>query len=217
MKKYFVLFLILLSSVFAFAEDTSEETRGLNLKAPVFIFTEGATFNQITRIEVLENRSNFVREAFLAGAYFNMSTVDFLSFLDLELQFSAYYPLEIRFNGMSQKQNNMFNYALDMYFGAKYNYEKLKYINIEASIGLHYMYQLTDEFHLNYVGLGTLDSIVFPISSGWSLVNSYFFSYDNPNLGSNAKVQPYDASYQYHIDLGIRYSRKAPNSYSYIK
>ncbi len=216
MKKIIISILLLVTSFCLYAQNAeTNEDNYYKFKTPSVIFTEGATFNQITRIEVLENRSNFVRETFLVGGYFNVSTSD-LWLVDLELQLAAYYPLEVRFNGMTQQSMNMFNYAIDLFFGAKYTYEGFKYINFELSGGLHYTYQLTDEYYLNYLGFGTLDSIVFPISKGWSLVNSYFFSYDNANLGSNAKVQPYDASYQYHIELGVRYSKKVQNKYYYL-
>lgn len=213
MKKLFATLVILFTATCAFSQEA--ETQQKNPLWFNFVFTEGVTYNQITRIEVQEKSSNFVRENFLAGAYFNMQT-DGLWLVDLELNLAAYYPFYNAFNGMAQKAKNMFNYGVDLYFGAKYSFDFLKYVNIEASVGLHYMYQLTDEYHMNYVGLGTLDSIVFPISHRWSIVNSYFFAYDNPNLGTNAKVQPFDASYQYHIDLGVRYSKASPNSYSYI-
>ena len=78
MKKILISLLILVSGIFVInAEETSSFTM------PSLVFTEGATFNQITRIEVLENRSNFVRENFLVGAYFNVSTAD-LWLLDFE-------------------------------------------------------------------------------------------------------------------------------------
>ena len=213
MKKTIFVLMLLLTGTFIFAQENKNDSP-FNWP-PKLIFTEGASFNQITRIEVQPERSNFVRENFLLGAYCDISTKDFW-FVDFDLKLAAYYPLANRFNGMDQKAKNMFNYAIDLFFGAKYTYEGFKYIILEGSAGLHYMYQITDEFHLNYAGLGLSGSITFPISKGWSLVNSYFFSYDNANLGSNAKVQPYDASYQYHIELGVRYSKKVQNKYYYL-
>lgn len=214
MKKLFATLIILFSAACLFAQEAeiSKKTNPLWFN---LVFTEGLTYDQITRIEVQENSSNFVRETFLAGAYCNVKTDGFW-LVDLELQLAAYYPFHNAFNGMAQKAKNMFNYGIDLFFGATYTFDFLKYVNIETSLGLHYMYQLTDEYHMNYVGLGTLNSIVFPITHRWSVVNSYFFAYDNPNLGTNAKVQPFDGSYQYHIDLGVRYSKASPNSYSYI-
>lgn len=213
-KKILLTVILLFTTGFIFAQEASDYKES---EEPAFklVFTEGASFNQLTRIEVMEKTNNFVRETFLAGAFVNLQTVD-LWFLDFQLQLGAYYPFYNTFNGMKQIPKNILNYAFDMYFGAVYSTDFLKYAVIDLSLGLHYMYQLTDEYHMNYVGLGTYNTIRFPISSGWSLVNSYFFSFDNPNLGTNAKVQPFNGSYQYHIDLGVRYSRKARNSYSFI-
>lgn len=203
--------LCLMSKVFSQESSASEQKKfKLNLS-----FNEGVSFAQITRIEVMKNRSNFVRENFLIGAFVNAKT-DELYFLDLILQMSFYYPFRNHFNGMQQFSKNQLNYAYDLFFGAVYSFDKLKYVLIDTSLGLHYMYQLTDEYHLNYVGLGFQNTLEFPLSKKWSIVNNYFFSYDNPNLGSNKKVQPFDASYQYHIDLGVRFSSKVQNSYSYI-
>lgn len=178
-------------------------------------FNEGASYAQITRLEIIEDRSNFVYENFLVGAFVNAKT-DNLWNIDFMIQLGAYYPYYQAYNGMRQFPKNMIAYAFDSYFGAVYSFDKLKYVLIDISLGMHYMYHLTDEYHLNYLGLGTLNTIEFPLTKSWSIINNYFFSYDNANLGSNKNVQKFDASYQYHIDLGVRYTRKAPNAYYYI-
>lgn len=221
MKKIFIALLLICSSFFLFAQEAeTSDTKNdsVTVSTPLWFdvaFSEGVSFNQLTRIEKLTDRSNFVRENFMAGAFFSVQTVDFWK-LDFILQLGAYYPFYNAFNGMAQKTRNMFNYAFDMYFGALYSNTHIKFLLIDISLGLHYMYQLTDEYHMNYVGLGTLDTIRLPLSSRWTLVNNYFFSFDNPNLGTNKNIQPFTASYQYHIDLGIRYSRRVFNDYSYI-
>ena len=181
-----------------------------------FVFDEGISYCQLTRIEKLEDRSNFVRENMMIGAYFTAQTVNF-PFCDLEFDLSAYYPFYQAFNGMEQASRNTLNYSIDRYLAATGNYKRIKYVNISASLGMHYMYQLTDEYHMHYLGLGGTLGIEFPISRGWTVVNRNFFSYDNANLGKNKLVQPFDASYQYHINLGVRYSRRVHNVYSYIK
>lgn len=230
MKKYlFILFILLSISEGIFAspkensdsdtktiENTTEDTKSKT--SPLwfdFSFNEGISYGQITRIESMENRSNFVRENFLIGAFVNCKTDDFWIF-DLELQLAGYYPFLTTFNGMQQFPKNPINYAFDLFFGAVYSFDLFKYVLIDTSLGLHYMYQLTDEYHMNYVGLGFQGTLEFPIAKNWTLVNNYFVSYDNANLGSNKKVQLFDGAYQFHIDLGIRYSRKVVNNYSYI-
>jgi len=198
---------------------TSEKTSALKklIAEPWFTvsFNEGVSYGQLTRIEILKDRSNFVRENFLIGAFVNAKTDNFW-LLDFVLQIGAYYPFYNAFNGMEQFAKNPILYAIDSYFGVVYSVDIFKYVLFDISLGMHYMYQLTDEYHMCYLGLGTLNTIEFPIAKNWTIVNNYFFSYDDANLGSNKKVQKFNASYQYHIDLGIRYSRKAPNSYYYI-
>lgn len=178
-------------------------------------FNEGASYAQVTRIEILDDRSNFVRENFMVGLFCNMKT-DNLCFLDFVVQLNAYYPYYYTFNGMRQFPKNQILYAADSYLGTVYSIDFLKYVLIDISLGMHFMYQLSDEYHLCYLGLGTLNTIEFPITKTWTIVNNYFFSYDNANLGSNKNVQKFNASYQYHIDLGVRYSRRTPNAYYYI-
>lgn len=230
-RKFFILFLLLIPfSLLAqeIPEPQQEETSDISIvkESNPFLdffinpwytisFNEGASYAQITRIEIIKNRSNFVRETFLAGAFVNAKT-DNLSFIDLVIQLGAYYPFYNAFNGMEQFPKNTILYAFDSYFGAVYSFDALKYILIDISLGMHFMYQLTDEYHMCYLGLGTLNTIEFPVTKNWTIVNNYFFSYDNANLGSNKNVQKFNAAYQYHIDLGFRYSRKSPNPYYYF-
>lgn len=181
-----------------------------------FHINEGASYGQITRIQKLDDRSNFVKETMLAGAFVNFQTVDVYNWIDFTLQLGAYYPVYNAFNGMKQFPKNKLNYAVDGFLGATYTYDKIKYLPIDLSLGLHTMYQLTDEYHMVYVGLGFLGTLNFPISQKWTIVNNWFFSYDNANLGSNKNVQIFNASYQWHGDLGFRYSRRAKNQYYYI-
>jgi len=215
MKKYLLILAVLFSSAFVFAQEA--ETSKAKVE-PWFnvVFDEGVTYGQITRIEKMENRSNFVRETFLAGAFFNVETVDFW-LVDFMLQINGYYPFYNAFNGMRQYPKQVLLYAVDGYFGAVYHFDYIKYLPIDLSMGLHYMYQLTDEYHMSYVGLGILQTLKFPLTERWTLVNNYFFSFDDANLGSNKNIQKFEGSYQYHIDIGIRYSGKVLNSYYYIK
>lgn len=206
MKKIFLLFLLSILSASLFALDFACD----------FIFDEGISYCQVTRIEKLDDRSNFVRENMMMGAYFSTQTVG-LPVADLQLDVSAYYPFYQAFNGMEQHPRNVVNYALDSYLALKKEYNEYKYVDFTGSLGMHYMYQLTDEWHMHYLGLGLTAEIKLPISPGWTIVNRYFFSYDDANLGSNKLMQRFRASYQYHINLGVRYSRRVRNEYSYIK
>ena len=205
MKRLFVtVFTVLFLSASSYALDI------------YFTFDEGVSYAQITRIEKLNDRSNFVRENMLVGGYFTTKTLG-LPLADLELDVSAYYPIYQAFNGMPQQTRNVMNFAVDSYFAMQGTITSFKYILITGSLGMHYMYQLTDEWHMHYLGLGGTLGLELPISKGWTIVNRNFFSYDNANLGNNKLVQPFYAAYQYHINLGVRYSRRVHNEYSYIK
>lgn len=225
MKKRFLIVLTLLASInLLFSQETAEEleiqeetpTRPvLSLPELKFLFDEGVSYCQVTRIEKMDNRSNFVRENMMIGPYFNMQTVDF-SFFDFVLNLSAYYPFYQAFNGMPQKPRNMFNYAINGFFGITGTYNHLKFVELNMSLGMHYMYQLTDEWYMNYLGIGGCLGLKLPVTKNWSIVNNNYFSYDNANLGNNKNIQPFAGSYQYQIDLGISFSKKVLNKYYYI-
>ena len=82
--------------------------------------------------------------------------------------------------------------------------------------GIHYMYQLSDEYHLNYLGAGILTGIELPVARRWTIVNNGTFTLDYANLGSNQRMCPYDYSWSYQISLGVRYSKKYLHKYAYI-
>ena len=206
MKKFLCILAILFIPLTAFALDFNCD----------FIFDEGISFCQVTRIEKLEDRSNFVRENMMLGAYFSTQTFG-LPLCEVQLDISAYYPFYQAFNGMKQIPKNVLNYALDSYLGLAIEYDDFKYVIITGSLGMHYMYQLTDEWHMHYLGLGLTTGFELPVSKSWSIINRNFFSYDDANLGTNKLMQRFRASYQYHINLGVRYSRQVFNTYSYIK
>lgn len=176
---------------------------------------EGISFCQLTRIEKKADRSNFVRETMFTGAYISAQTVD-LSFFDVIINVDIYYPVYNAFNGMKQKPRNMWNYGINTFTGLTYDYDKLKMINISAAIGMHYMFQITDEWYMHYIGIGGELGLIFPLTKNWAIVNNNFFSFDNANIGANQVKQPFDGSYQYNINLGVRYSKRNQNPYYYI-
>ena len=214
MKKLILLpFVFLISlSAFAFEFDFSLDM----LKGGKIIFDEGVSYSQVTRIEKMENRSNFVRENMMIGAYFSAQTIG-LPLVDFELDIGAYYPFYQAFNGMKQNPKNMLNYSLDGFFGVQKTFKQLKYIYINTALGMHYMYQLTDEYHMHYLGIGAELGCEWPITQNWTLINRNFVSYDNANLGSNKNIQPFDAAYHYSIDLGVRYTKRVHNDFPYFK
>ncbi len=212
MKKIILLPFIFLIASALFSLDLSLDM----FKNCKIIFDEGVSYAQVTRIEKMENRSNFVRENMMAGAYFSVQTLG-LPIVDFELDVSAYYPFYQAFNGMKQKTHNIINYAFDGFFGAQKTFKQFKYVYINCAVGMHYMYQLTDEYHMNYLGIGCELGFELPLLPRWTIVNRNYISYDNANLGSNKLIQKFDAAYNYHFDLGVRYTKRVPNEYPYIK
>lgn len=73
------------------------------------------------------------------------------------------------------------------------------------------MYQLSDEYHLNYLGGGTSAGIELPVARHWSILNNGTITLDYANSGTNKDIQNFDISYQYQASIGIRYRKKGYN------
>lgn len=214
MKKLLFTAFLLIFSLPLFCQETSQKT--IDGGKFNFTFDEGVAYAQVTRVETQTERSNFVRENMMIGAYCNFETVDFSS-IDFFQQLSAYYPFYNAFNGMRQYPKNMFNYGIDSYTGLKTHYTKFEYFTFDMGLGLHYMFQMTDEWPMHYLGLGIQAGLNLPLTETISIATTGFVSFDNANIGSNKLMQPFEISYQYHATLGVKYSKRAKNSYCYIK
>lgn len=182
---------------------------------PFVMFDEGLSFAQITRISKQEGRSNFVWQDYLIGAHVAVMTENIKPF-DLMLRVSAFYPFYHTFNGMQQYPKQTILYAFDLFSGPVIQANMWNYVRINFSAGLHYMYQLTDEYHLHYLGLGLFVGLELPVAWHWTILLDGTAALDYPNLGTNGIMQPYDYAWQYHINFGVRYSKKGANQYSYI-
>ncbi|HBD68976.1 MAG TPA: hypothetical protein DC014_06845, partial [Treponema sp.] len=77
-------------------------------------------------------------------------------------------------------------------------------------------YQLSDNWHYMSLGAGVMLGTELPLSRRWTILINAFGSFDYANLGTNAQMFPFDLSWQYQVSLGVRYSKKKPNIYSYI-
>lgn len=230
---YFCISLILiLSAALSFAENAplpagaseNQEVQELNPRTgfpeigdkPFVLFNEGLSFAMVNRLEFNDDSANFVREDYMLGAYFGIQTVN-MAPINSVLQASVYYPVYHTFNGMKQNAKQVLLYAADLYFAPLFEGDMWKYVRINFGPGVHYMYQLTDEYHMHYLGLGAQINIELPLAKHWTIEVNGLATLDYPNLGSNRNVQKFNLSYQYHFDLGVRYSRKKPNQYCYIK
>lgn len=187
------------------------------IQRPYVTFDEGITFDMITRLQKQDknNRSDFVWQNYLAGAYFTVKSENIKPFNEM-IRVSAYYPFYYTYNGMEQIAKQTILYAFDLFAGPAFQLDMWKYVQLNLAGGLHYMYQLSDEYHLNYLGAGILGGIELPIAQRWTIVNNGTFTLDYANLGTNKTVQPFDYSWSYQVSLGVRYSKKKLHKYAYI-
>ena len=218
-----IITLIFFFSQVIFAQDNNQQEE-INPKTgfpeikqkPFIVFNEGVSGAMITRLEKKDDRSNLVRENYLIGAFFEIQTEN-MKPINSMIKLSAYYPMYNTFNGMMQNSKQIILYAFDLFAGPMIQADMWNYVFLKFAGGLHYMYQLTDEYHMNYLGLGALAGVELPISKHWTILLNGTATLDYPNLGTNKNIQPFDISWQYHVDFGIRYSKKKVNKYSYIR
>ncbi|MDR1747528.1 MAG: hypothetical protein LBR47_00535 [Spirochaetaceae bacterium] len=183
---------------------------------PFIIFNEGVTASWITRIIKKETRSNFVFTDFMPGIYLGIKTVN-MQPLNSIVRLAAYYPLSFKFNDGPQVPKNVIRYAIDLFAGVAIELNMWEYVRINLAPGLHFLFQNSDRWNYMSLGLGGLAGVELPVAKRWTLLVNGIASIDNGNLGSNKTMEPYDIVYQYQLDVGIRYSRKGENKYSYIK
>lgn len=197
--------------------EINERTGFPRIKAKPFImFNEGFAAAQVTRIQTVSGRSNFVWQNNMIGAFFQIQTRN-MKPVNSVIRTSVFYPIYNTFNDVKQYPKQTVLYAFDLFAGPIIETDMWKYVRLKFGLGLHYMYQLSDEYHLNYLGGGTLAGLELPIEPRWSILLDGTFSFDYPNFGTNRLVQPYDYSWQYQINLGVRCSVKGKNKYSYIR
>ncbi len=182
---------------------------------PFVMFNEGVAFDMLTRFEKQKERSNFVRENYFAGLYFSMQTEN-MKPINSMIRVAAYYPFANTFNGMAQYPKQPILYAFDLFVAPMIQADMWKYVRLNFAGGPHYKYQLTDEYHMNYLGLGLLAGVELPLAPHWTILTDGTFAADYPNLGTNRLVQPFTLAWQYNVSVGMRYSRRGRNEYSYI-
>ena len=235
MKKIFLAFSLALLIFPAFSQETNlfetstsddhndtnveinEKTGFPKIKAKPFVmFNEGIAMAQVTRIQTVSGRSNFVWQNDMIGAFFQIQTRT-MKPLNSIIRTSVFYPFYNKFNEVKQFPKQTILYAFDLFAGPILETDMWKYVRLKFGLGLHYMYQLSDEYHLHYLGGGALAGLELPIEPRWTILLDGTFSFDYPNLGTNRLVQPYDYSWQYQLNLGVRYSVKGKNRYSYIR
>lgn len=182
---------------------------------PFLTFDYGLASSWVTRMQFQEGRSNFVFESTMVGAYFTMR-LENMKPCDSLFRVAAYYPILDTFNKVPQVSTQIILYGFDAFFAPVFEADMWKYVRIEFAPGLHFLYQLSDNWHYMSLGAGVMLGTELPLSRRWTILINAFGSFDYANLGTNAQMFPFDLSWQYQVSLGVRYSKKKPNIYSYI-
>lgn len=234
LKKIFFLVLIIFCSSLLFAQENnsseyknditnSEEINPITgfptiKEKPFVIFNYGLTTSWVNRVILQEvyQRSNFNFQDYLLGAYISMQTKH-MQPLNSIVRIAGYYPLSFTFNDVPQVSKAVLRGAADLFAGILFELDMWNYLRINLAPGFHVYYQYSDRFNYVHVGVATLANVELPIAKFWTIKIDGIASLDYPNLGSNKEIEVYDICWQYQIDLGFRYSKKAKNKYNYLK
>jgi hypothetical protein len=189
---------------------------------PFVVFNEGVTASWLTRIIKQSGRSNFVFEDFLPGLYFGMELVNLKSVLPKfplvpQLRLAAYYPLQSTFNDIPQPSKTPLHIGADALLGLGFKLDMFKYIRFNLVPAVHFFFLNSERWNYFNLGAAGILGMELPLTTGWTILINGIASFDNGNLGKNRDIEPFDIVYQYQVDVGVRFSKKARNEYPYIK
>jgi hypothetical protein len=219
MKKLFSLtgfiLLAMLTAVGAFAQDDEAPSP---LAAPsagddeqfFLLFSEGAACSWLTRIIKQTGRSNFVFDDFLPGLYFRMDLHTTKNITPMA-RVAVLYPLASTFNQFPQLPKTPLHFGVDMNLGVNFNILEFEYFRLNAGPALHLFFLNSDRWNYFDLGAAAFVGMELPITQNWTLICNGFASIDDGNLGGNRNMEPIDITYQYQIDIGVRYSKKLKN------
>jgi hypothetical protein len=197
------------------SSETPESSFPLPKEKPFIVFNEGASASWITRIIKKETRSNFVFQDFMFGAYMGFKTVNMQPINSL-VRVSLFYPATFTFNKVPQIPKNIIRYALDVFAGFDFEANMWEFLRFNVTPGLHVFFQNSDRWNYLNVGGGLLAGVELPIAARWTMLANGMATLDYGNFGTNKDLEPYDIVYQYQVDVGVRYSKKNTNKFSYI-
>ena len=225
MKKIFLLSLLIFIPLFCYAQDSSDD-EVLNpitgfpeiTEKPYIMFNEGAAFGMTNLLisQKSQNLSDLLWQDYLVGLYCEMQTGNMQPFNSI-VRVAVYYPFAHTFNGMKQTSKQILIYGGDLFAGVMFQTDMCKYVRFNFAVGPHFDYRLSDEFHHLELGLGAMLGCELPLLPRWTILVNGIGSFDYGNLGTNKKVMPYDFVWQYQIEIGVRFSKKGVNQFSYIK
>lgn len=139
------------------------------------------------------DRSNFVWQNYFVEVCLTLQ-VENIKYINPMFRIAAYYPFYNTFNGMQQFPKQTILYAFDVFTEPAFK-TNIKDIRFTLTPGIHYMYQLSDEYHLNYLGGGISAGIELPVARHWSILNNGTITLDYANSGTNKDIQNFDISY----------------------
>lgn len=200
-----------LCSTAAFAK---KEKKPVDPDAMHVTHNEGVAFASVNRLQKKTGRSNFYWQDNMIGAFYAMQTVNVP--LNIYGRIAAFYPVEYKFNEVPQTSKQVLLYAFDLFVGPIWTIDIKPAVRIQISPGFHTMYQLHDKAHYVNIGGGVLIGVEMPMTKGITLIVNGTFTYDDGNIGTNARMQPFDHCWSYCATLGVRFS-KYPNKFYYIK
>jgi hypothetical protein len=183
---------------------------------PFVVYNWGLSASWMTRIIKQTGRSNFVYEDFLPGLYFGMALTN-VKYVTPTIRLAAYYPMVSTFNKFPQRPKLPLHYGVDFFGGPAFQISQLKYVRFNLTPGLHLMFLNSERWNYLNLGIGGLVGLELPLTRGWTILINGIASLDNGNLGGNRFMEPFDIAFQYQVDFGFRYSKKLPNTVSYIK
>lgn len=217
MKKIILVLFIFLICFPLFAEENIHDITGFPVitENPFPVFNEGVTLTKLNRIILKEDRSNYVWQQEMFGLYFTLESRN-MEPCNSMLRIAAYYPIALSFNKHPQIIKNLFNYGIDLFAAPIITFDMWNYIRFNVAPGLHFLFESADRWHFIHLGIGGLLGIELPLAKHWTILLNGIATFDYANLGNNRHIEPYDLAWQYHFDLGFRFSKKSPNKYSYI-
>ena len=217
MKKFLIRFLLCLAPFLTFAQEEKliKPQKPFDPNAAYVVHGGGFSWTRLTRIQLQNNRSNFVWQDDMFGVYYSIQTGNLpINFLG---KITLYYPYHYEFNKVEQIPKQTILYAGDLDIGPVWTFPLWEICRINLSPVIHYRYQLSDKYHHNDLGIGALVVTEFPISKRFTVLLNTEFSYDCGNLGSNRQIQNFDHVWAYTVDLGLKYTKRHQNSFYYIK
>jgi hypothetical protein len=169
------------------------------------VFSEGAACSWLTRIIMQTERSNFVFEDFLPGAYFRVD-LQVNEYIAPMARIGVFYPLISTFNRFPQEPKTPLHFGVDMMPGVMFSTPELKYFRLNGGPALHFFFLNADRWNYFDLGLAAFVGVELSLFTNWTLLCNGYASIDNGNLGGNRNMEPFDIAYQYQVDIGVRYS-----------